>query len=231
MSDARPGPGVSPVTQVALLRGINVGRNNRISMARLRELVEALGCEEVRTYVQSGNVVFASAAAPERSARDIEDSIARQLGLAVSVLVRTGDELATVVAANPLADVATDPARHFVAFLSAPPDPLRLGELLGEEHSPDRLAVDCEHPLARASDQLGAMSAKKCSSSFQERPDGECGDGRASRARRVGEVYLWCPNGARDTRLTNAFVERRLGVISTARNWSTVTRLAAMAGE
>jgi uncharacterized protein (DUF1697 family) len=107
---------------VALLRGINVGGNKRVAMADLRELVEALGHDDVETLLQSGNVVFSSA---ERSgdalAGELTTAIADELGMDVTVLVRSGRELAEVVAANPFPDAVAEPKNLHAAFVSAAP--------------------------------------------------------------------------------------------------------------
>ena len=108
--------------QVALLRGINLGRSRRIAMADLRKMVSALGYADVSTHMQSGNVVLSTEDAPDVVARAIESAIARETSFDVSVLVRTRAEMDGVVADNPLADVVTDPARLLVAFLSIPPE-------------------------------------------------------------------------------------------------------------
>ena len=102
--------------QIALLRGINVGGNKRVEMARLRALMEDLGYSDVRTYVNSGNVVFSG---PSRSERHLETAIAKTFGFEVPVVLRSREELADVVAANPLRDVANDPAKHLVVFCAA----------------------------------------------------------------------------------------------------------------
>jgi uncharacterized protein (DUF1697 family) len=102
--------------QIALLRGINVGGNKRVEMARLRALMEELGYTGVRTYVNSGNVVFSG---PRRPEEQLETAIAKTFGFEVPVVIRSRDELAEVVEANPLRDVATDPARHLVVFCAA----------------------------------------------------------------------------------------------------------------
>ena len=107
--------------QVALLRGINVGRNKRIAMADLRAMVSGLGYTEVSTHLQSGNVLFCADDSPDEVARAIESAIVRSTALEVAVLVRTREEMDGVVADNPLIDVVTDPARLLVAFLSIPP--------------------------------------------------------------------------------------------------------------
>jgi uncharacterized protein (DUF1697 family) len=102
--------------QIALLRGVNVGGNKRVEMARLRALLEELGYRDVVTYVNSGNVVFTG---PRRSERQLEAAIAKTFGFEVPVVLRTRDELADIVQANPLREIATDPAKHLVVFCAA----------------------------------------------------------------------------------------------------------------
>ena len=111
------------VRQILLLRGVNLGARNRISMSGLRELFAAAGFADVRTYLQSGNVVLSSEASPEQLAEESRARIADAFDLDVAVVVRTYDEIAAVVARNPLAAVATDPRRYQVSFLSAEPSP------------------------------------------------------------------------------------------------------------
>jgi uncharacterized protein (DUF1697 family) len=112
--------------QVALLRGINVGGNNMLPMARLRELSEGLGHTGVRTHLQSGNLLLTAATPPERTASTLEEAVAAEFGFRVRILVRTREELAAVVAESPFAAREPDGARLFVLFLSDPVDPERL---------------------------------------------------------------------------------------------------------
>ncbi|GII24471.1 DUF1697 domain-containing protein [Planosporangium mesophilum] len=109
----------------ALLRGVNVGGHGTIAMTDLRRVLESLGHTEVSTYLQSGNAVVSSDDDdPERIGRRIEEGLERDLGLRPSVLIRTGAELATVIAGNPFPQAAIEqPKLLHVAFLSAPPDP------------------------------------------------------------------------------------------------------------
>src|SRR3954471_23725887 len=88
--------------QIVLLRGINIGPRNRIAMPALREALEDAGFEDVRTYVQSGNVVLASKTKPEQTARKVERVIAETFGLEIPAIVRTQAELARVAKLNPL---------------------------------------------------------------------------------------------------------------------------------
>jgi uncharacterized protein (DUF1697 family) len=107
------------VRQIVLLRGINIGPRNRIAMPALRELFTGAGFDDVRTYLQSGNVVLSSDAESERLAQECERRIAQAFGLNVDVIVRTRDELAGVVRRNPLEEVAVNPKRYQVTFLQS----------------------------------------------------------------------------------------------------------------
>lgn len=109
---------------VALLRGINVGKNKRIAMADLRALFAELGYTDIRTVLNSGNALFtAPDAEPAQHSADIEAAITRQLRLDVRCVVVTADELRSVITAHPFADTADDGSRMFALFLSAAPDP------------------------------------------------------------------------------------------------------------
>jgi len=104
---------------VALLRGVNVG-GNVIKMERLRELWSALGFENARTYVQSGNVVFEAAGSPAKWSGVIERRLAGEVRLPVTVILRTPAELRRVIANNPfLKEKAMDRSKLHVTFLGS----------------------------------------------------------------------------------------------------------------
>jgi uncharacterized protein (DUF1697 family) len=85
-------------TFVALLRGVNVGGNNMISMSELAECVKGLGFSDVRTYINSGNVVFrARARNPRKLEQDIEAAIERRFSAGIRVLVRDLDQMRALV--------------------------------------------------------------------------------------------------------------------------------------
>ena len=172
---------------VALLRGINVGGNKRVAMADLRRLTESRGHDDVETLLQSGNVVFTSS---RRSAQALADelssAIAEELNMDVKVLVRTGADLARVVAENPFPEAVDEPKTLHVAFLS---------------ENPSRSAI-----AGIDRDALG-----KDDFSLAE-----------------GVVYLRYAGGMQGSPLTKHLTEKKLGVTMTARNWSTVTKLAEM---
>jgi len=86
------------VRQIVLLRGINLGPRNRVAMPQLRKLLEAAGFDDVRTYVQSGNIVLSTRRQPASTAAACEKLIEAELGLDIPVVVRTRDELAEVAA-------------------------------------------------------------------------------------------------------------------------------------
>ena len=117
-------------TYVALLRGINVGRAKRVAMADLRGLFEELGYGDVRTLLNSGNVVFTTRAGDSaKIATRIEKALAKRLGLSARVIVITAGEMATIVADNPLLDVAVNPSRSFVCVLNDSADRRKLKAL------------------------------------------------------------------------------------------------------
>ncbi|MEU3452937.1 DUF1697 domain-containing protein [Micromonospora sp. NPDC006766] len=173
---------------VALLRGVNVG-TIRMAMADLRRLVSGLGHEDVKTYLQSGNMVFTSPPTRvEILAEEIERVITAELGLAVPVLVRSGTELAAVADASPYAGKQDDPTRLLVAFLSAAPTAARVATL-----------------TVPAGENLEYAVAGR-------------------------EVHLHFPAGGYGrTKFTNAYLEKRLGVVATTRNWKSVLALRDLA--
>jgi uncharacterized protein (DUF1697 family) len=104
--------------QIVLLRGVNLGARNRIAMPDLRDALADGGFHDVRTLLQSGNVVLATKAKPEQTARKCKRLIADRFGLDLELVVRTRAELARVVKRNPLDNVAVDPKRYQVSFLA-----------------------------------------------------------------------------------------------------------------
>jgi uncharacterized protein (DUF1697 family) len=172
---------------VALLRGVNVG-TTRLAMADLRRIVTDLGHEDVKTYLQSGNVAFDSTVRDaEKLASGIERALADELALTVPVLVRSGRELAAVAGGNPYADREDDPTRLLVAFLATPP----------KKSTVDALTV----------------------------PGGE----NVSFTVTGREVFLhFVDGGYGRSKFTNAYLEKKLGVVSTSRNWKSVRALAEM---
>jgi uncharacterized protein (DUF1697 family) len=128
--------------QIALIRGINVGRAKRVAMAELRALVEELGYGDVRTLLNSGNVVFAApGTVPGDAAARIEEALAARCDVSARVTVLTADELATAVADNPLLAVADNPSCLLVAVLANPADRSRLEPLTEQDWAPEVLAV------------------------------------------------------------------------------------------
>lgn len=158
-------------------------------MPALRELLADAGFEDVRTYVQSGNVVVSSAKTAAQVSRAVEHEIAKAFGLDIAVVARTRAQLAKVVQRNPLEDAVEDPKRYQVSFLDAKPSAAVLRRV-------EAAAVPPEQFVA------------------------------------VGrEIYAWHPAGAARSRLWALLAGRDLGVTATARNWTTVTKLLALADE
>ena len=135
-------------------------------MPKLREALEQAGFDDVRTHLQSGNVVLSSKTKPEQTARKCERLIEAEFGLEIDVVVRTTAELAKVVELNPFGKVANDPKRYQVSFLAGPlPASARrkLDEALEE---PEQLVVSGReiyawHPSGVARSKLWARIAAR----------------------------------------------------------------------
>jgi uncharacterized protein (DUF1697 family) len=174
----------------ALLRGINVGGHKKVPMARLREVLGAAGFGDVRTYVQSGNVALsAPSRSPAKVGREIEAVIEDAFGFDVAVVMRTREEIAALIDADPLGEVATDPSRRIVVFLAEKLDRGKLAGVDPEDFAPEAFAL------------------------------------------RDREIVMWAPDGQRDSPLVKTLTEKRTGIVGTARNWRTVEKLLALAGE
>ena len=176
-------------TYVALLRGINVGGNFKLPMKDLAAMFAKMGCTDVRTYIQSGNVIFrADDAVASRVPAVISKAIADRSGMKIPVVVRKADELRKVAEKNPFLARGTDDGRLYVYFLADRPAKTDVAKLDPARSLPHEFIVQ------------GA------------------------------EIYLYCPNGFGQTKLTNAYFDGKLGTVSTARNWRTVLKLLEMAG-
>lgn len=109
-------------TSIALLRGINVGGNNMLPMKDLVRDLESLGLRNVRTYIQSGNVVFETARTPGASLEEkIEVAIEKRRGFRPHVLVVSADRLKGIIDANPFPKAAAEPKTLHAFFLASPP--------------------------------------------------------------------------------------------------------------
>ena len=128
---------------IAMLRGINVSGHKVIAMAALRELFEALGYTNVKTYVQSGNVVFdARNDSAKSAAKRIEAKILSALGHEVPVIIRTANEMRDVLAANPFVkQKGIDTQRLHITFLPKAPTQDGVKVLESRDAGPDRFAV------------------------------------------------------------------------------------------
>ena len=175
---------------VAVLRGINVGRGKVVKMERLRASLASLGFSEVRTYVQSGNVIFESEQkSPAGLSNKIEEQIQHTFGFRVPVLVKTSKEIEQIASDNPLVkEKGIDHSKLHVTFLS---------------DAPPTMAVKVLEPLATGRERFRILNR---------------------------EIYLYCPDGYGNTKLSNNAIEKKLSVVATTRNWRTVNMLLEMCG-
>ncbi|MEP6849131.1 MAG: DUF1697 domain-containing protein [Acidobacteriota bacterium] len=172
---------------VAFLRGINVGGKNMIKMERLREIVADLGFKNVRTYINSGNVLFETKTASDKTlAKKIYDAIQKSFNMDISVMVRTIEEIERIIAENPYVGQFDNDKDVHVFFL---------GDELSNDHR--------ELLLANNSD-VELITVK----------------GRA--------IYYMLRISILDSSLGKGFIEKKLKIPTTARNWRTINKIAAM---
>jgi uncharacterized protein (DUF1697 family) len=127
---------------VSMLRGVNVGGSGRLQMHALREAYESLGLRDVRTLLQSGNVVFVSGIRDRGAlAKRIMQELERRFDLAIDVVLRTSDELRSVVDRGPLSSVELDPAKLLVMFLAAVPSAKAQAALLKAHKGPEMIEI------------------------------------------------------------------------------------------
>jgi uncharacterized protein (DUF1697 family) len=175
------------VRYIALLRGVNVGGKNMIKMETLREMVASLGFSNVKTYVNSGNVAFdAKKASDTTIAKKIHDAIDKELGMDISVMVRSADEIKKIISKNPYDGQFENDKYLHIFFLN--------DELSKEDR--DRL-------LANNSD-VEFISI----------------DGRI--------IYYMLKISILDSVLGKGFIDKKLKIPSTARNWRTVNKVAEL---
>lgn len=125
---------------VALLRGINVGGKAKVPMQTLRELLAAMGGTGIRTHLQSGNAVFTHEDTdPQRLADALQQALADELGLTITCMVRTAEDLRRVVAANPFDMTGVNGSRFLVVFLAGPVPLDRLAAIDQAAYAPDEM--------------------------------------------------------------------------------------------
>jgi uncharacterized protein (DUF1697 family) len=124
---------------LALLRGINVGGRNKVSMAGLRRVFEEAGCSSVRTYIQSGNVLFEKRDSDRLAlANLLEAAVADAFGVPAAVVLRTFEEIGDLARLHPF---GADTSQTFVSFLAREPDSDGVQRLLATDVAPDRFEL------------------------------------------------------------------------------------------
>jgi uncharacterized protein (DUF1697 family) len=176
---------------LALLRAVNVAGRKPVRMTELCDLMVELGFADVRSVLQTGNLVFRSRA---RTGADLEDFLeaeaAKRHNLQTDVFVRTEMEWKKTIANNPYREEAKrDPAHLIVMFLKRTPSVKEVEQVQVAITGPEIVSVE----------------------------------GR--------QAYIVYPAGIGRSRVTNAFLEGKLGTRGTARNWNTVLKLEAIGAE
>lgn len=116
---------------------MNVGGTGKLPMSDLKEICRRAGFDRIETYIASGNVVFASTFSPEAVKAELVTRLRCYAGKEVGVIVRTAEEMVTVLAGNPFGE--TDPSRSYAIFLDAPPPADTVAQVSGRQDEEIRL--------------------------------------------------------------------------------------------
>ena len=172
-------------TYISILRGINVSGHKKIKMDELRKLFEDLNFKNVKTYIQSGNVIFEDKTTSHKElGKRIEKKIFENFGFQVPVIVKDKNELVNLIKNNPfLNGRKEDISKLHVTFLSDEPEQALVDKIAAADYKPDEFKLSAD------------------------------------------KIYLFCPNGYGNTKLSNNFFENKLKVVATTRNWKTINEL------
>ena len=143
-------------TYIALFRGINVGGSNILPMKELVVRLQSLGCENVRTYIQSGNAVFRHAEhSPPRLSARIRAAIRDSHAFAPDLLILTVGRLERAVASNPFPDAETEPSKLHLFFLAAVPENPDIDSLQKMRVESERFVLKTDVAYLHAPDGIG----------------------------------------------------------------------------
>jgi uncharacterized protein (DUF1697 family) len=175
-------------TYISMLRGINVSGRNILKMEALRDMYIKLNFSEIKTYIQSGNVVFNFKSSNTKAIEKlINNQLKNDFELEVPVIVKSAQEIKLISNSNPfLIHRQEDITKLHVTFLS---------------DEPNKNAIEPRQSNINTTDEFIIVS---------------------------NVVYLFCPNGYGNTKLTNTFFENKLKVTATTRNWKTIMQLVEM---
>ncbi len=171
-------------TMIILLRGVMPTGKNRVLMAPLRAVLEEAGLTDVRTYIQSGNVLACTTLGRSATEDLVHDAISKGLGAEISVLARPASYFRKAIGRGPFRDA--DPARLYFTLLSSRPAPALLESFRALDFSPDQVQV------------VDDMA------------------------------YVQCATKYSDLKANNSFIERKLQLRATTRNFNTLSKLVAL---
>lgn len=178
-------------TYIILLRGINVSGKNKLPMADLKALCESLGFTNVKTYIQSGNVVmqYPNVESNSEISNMLTQAIAKKFSYEVESVVLTIQRLKTIIEESPFLNIDNiDLSRCYITYLQTVPDMSRIEQLETIEYNSDKMIFKND------------------------------------------VVYVYCPGGYGKTKFSNTFIESKLKVSATTRNWKTTNTLLELAG-
>lgn len=176
-------------TYISILRGINVSGHRIIKMDALKNLFEHLDFQHIKTFIQSGNIVYQSKTGnPALLNKKIKKAIEERFGFDVPVITLSWQDMKYIITENPfIKNPAIDPTKLHISFLAEKPSAALAKDLLSNRFPPDAFHL------------------------------------------KNNVVYLFCPDGYSNCKLTNGYLETKLKVSATTRNWKTSNQLLQIA--
>ena len=152
--------------KIAVLRGINVGGRRKILMADLKQLFLKLGCRDVESYIQSGNVIFTSEKGNAELEKELEAAILKQMKLDVPVILRSLEEWVQMIKANPFYSKDSEINSLYVTLLKEEPEKKHAQQLQNVHDGPDRFEIEGKNIFLECA---GKYYATKWSNHFFEK--------------------------------------------------------------
>ncbi len=175
-------------TYILLLRGVMPTGKNKVPMATLRQILTDAGYEDVRTWIQSGNVVVSTKDDAKTLSQHVRKLIQKQIGADIAVVVKTPKEIDFVLKQMPFKGDC-DPARVFYTLFNGAPQQSLIEQIRDLDYGDEKLYVT---PQA---------------------------------------AYLYIPGSAARSKLSNNYIEKKLRITATTRNYNTLSKLLAMSAE
>jgi uncharacterized protein (DUF1697 family) len=170
-------------TYVAFLRGVNVGGNAIINMKEFVSILENNQFDKVKSYINSGNIAFQSSKSSKQLSGTIKKLILEQYGVSIELIIKTKEDLTSIISKSPYKKDESDYSKRLVAMLSEPINKSKESILLNDDKIKEAYYVDNDL------------------------------------------IYIYYKDGVGKSKFSNSYIENKLKISSTSRNWNTLLKM------